>query len=200
MPAFVFYTKSRYLMMLPSSKKNPGTPQRHGQLASLFLSLLMLACGVKETARPVVYEGPISEGENILMKHTENQKLKVVLKAKKYFEFQNGDREFPEGIYIEFYDEFGKITSTLRANHAFYFKLDNKWRGRGKVEVVNTEKKEQLNTEELFWLPSTKKILTEKFVTIRTEGEVLFGTGLDATEDLSTYKISKPEGEFEVED
>lgn len=134
------------------------------------------------------------------MQHTEKEKTKLVLQAKKYFEFPNGDREFPEGIYIEFYDDDGKLTSTLKANHAFFFKGENKWRGRGKVEVMNIEKKEQLNTEELFWKPDTKKIFTEKFVTIRMENEVLYGTGLDAAEDLSTYKISKIEGEFDVKE
>ena len=163
-------------------------------------AVLSQSCTTKENAKPIIYEGPISEGENIFMQHTEKEKIKLVLKAKKYFEFQNGDREFPEGIYIEFYDDNGKLTSTLKANHAFYFKTENKWRGRGKVEVINVEKQEQLHTEELFWKPDTKKIFTEKFVTIRMENEVLYGTGLDAAEDLSTYKISKPEGEFDVKE
>jgi hypothetical protein len=49
-----------------------------------------------------------------------------------------------------------------------YFKDENKWRRRGgKVEVINTAKQEQLNTEELFWKPDTKKIFTDKFVTIK---------------------------------
>ena len=163
-----------------------------------MFAFLTVTCSSQETTVPVVYEGPISEGDEIFMQHTEKEKIKLVLRAKRYLEFQNGDREFPEGIYIEFYDDNGKLTSTLKANHAFYFKADNKWRGRGKVEVINVEKQEQLNTEELFWKPDTRKIFTEKFVTIRMESEVLYGTGLDAAEDLTTYKISKPEGEFEV--
>ena len=170
------------------------------RILAVIIASLVLACSSKETAAPILYEGPISEGENIFMQHTEKEKIKLVLKAKKYLEFQNGDREFPEGIYIEFYDDQGRLTSTLKANHAFFFKGDNKWRGRGNVEVINVEKKEQLNTEELFWKPDTRKIFTEKFVTIRMESEVLYGTGLDAAEDLSTYKISKPEGEFDVKD
>ena len=167
-------------------------------LSFFVFAFLTVTCSSQETTVPVVYEGPISEGDEIFMQHTEKEKIKLVLRAKRYLEFQNGDREFPEGIYIEFYDDNGKLTSTLKANHAFYFKADNKWRGRGKVEVINVEKQEHLNTEELFWKPDTRKIFTEKFVTIRMESEVLYGTGLDAAEDLTTYKISKPEGEFEV--
>jgi LPS export ABC transporter protein LptC len=162
--------------------------------------MLLMGCNAQETAKPILYEGPLSEGEDITMHYSEKDIVKVLLKAKKIFEFQNGDREFPEGIYMEFYDEFGKLNSTLQANSAYFFKEENKWRGRGKVEVINTAKQEQLNTEELFWKPDTKKIFTDKFVTIKLQNEVIYGTGLDAAQDLSTYQIKNPEGEFVVED
>lgn len=140
------------------------------------------------------------EAENVEMLYTEKQLLKVKMQAPKIFELQNGDRDFPEGLYLEFYDEAGKLSSTLRANSAFYFKTENKWRGRGKVEVRNLAKNEQLNTEELFWMPATKRISTEKFVTIKMESEVIYGTGLDAAQDLSDYRITNPEGEFDVQE
>ncbi len=172
-------------------------------LLSALLSLSALfyfGCTSQETAKPVLYEGPLSEAEDVVMYYSEKEVVKVLLKAKKIFEFQNGDREFPEGIYIEFFDEFGKKSSTLRANSAYFFKEENKWRGRGAVEVVNIQKQEQLNTEELFWKQDTKKIFTDKFVTIKLQNEVIYGTGLDAAQDLSTYQIKNPEGEFIVEE
>jgi len=162
--------------------------------------LVICGCHQQEASKPVIYEGPLSEAEDVTMYYTEKEVVKVMLQAKKIFEFQNGDQEFPEGIYIEFFDEFGKKTSTLRANSAFFFKEENKWRGRGAVEVINIEKKEQLNTEELFWQRDTKKIFTDKFVTIKLQSEIIYGTGLEADQDLSNYQIKNPEGEFVVED
>lgn len=162
--------------------------------------LFVLSCGIKETPKPVTYDGPLMEGEDVDMLYTEKDLIKVKMKAKKVNDLQNGDREFPEGIYLEFFDETGKMTSTLVANQAYFFKQENKWRGRGKVEVKNIEKNQQLNTEELFWKPETKKIFTEKFVTIKTDSEILYGTGLDATENLSVYTITNPEGEIDVKE
>ncbi len=163
--------------------------------------VFLLSCSTKEVSKPIVYEGPLTEAEDVDMLYTEKDQIKVNMKAKKINDLQNGDREFPEGIYLEFFDEFGKLTSTLRANQAYYFKQEDKWRGRGKVEVKNIEKKQQLNTEELFWKPNAKKISTDKFVTIRLENdEILYGTGLDAAQDLSTYTITKPEGEIFVKE
>lgn len=164
----------------------------------LAVPILFVACSTKEAAQPIVYQGPLSEAENVEMYYTERDEIKVKLIAQKVFEFQNGDREFPEGIYLEFYDDAGKLKSTLRANSAYYFKEEEKWRGQGNVEIKNIEKHEQLNSEELFWKPDTKRIFTEKFVTIKLESEVIYGTGLNAAQDLSDYTIKNPEGEFEV--
>ncbi|HCM74764.1 MAG TPA: LPS export ABC transporter periplasmic protein LptC [Cytophagales bacterium] len=169
-------------------------------ISSVIISLVgfLFSCSHTETSQPVEYNGPLSEAENVEMYYAENDIIKVKMIAKKVFEFENGDREFPDGIYLEFFNEMGKITSTLRANSAYFFSEDNQWRGRGKVEIVNIEKKEQLNTEELFWKQDTKRIFTEKFVTIKLENEVIYGTGLEAAQDLSDYTIKNPEGEFEV--
>lgn len=168
----------------------------------LYVALLLLlpACTAKQTGEPVEYRGPLREATTVDMLYAEKDRIKIKLVAKRILEFKNGDQEFPEGLYIEFYDEMGNLTSTLKANHAFRFKKDNLWRGRGKVEVKNIEKKQELNTEELFWNPMTKKIYTDKFVTIRLESEVIYGTGLDALQDLSSYTIRKPEGDFEIKD
>lgn len=161
---------------------------------------LFTSCDNNESTKTQIYNGPLREGENIEMLYSEKEKVTVKIIAKRVSEFQNGDRSFPEGIYIEFYDEFGRVSSTLSANTAFYYKADQKWKGQGKVEVKNIQKEEQLNTEELFWFPATKKINTDKFVRIRSRNEVIYGTGLDAKQDMSEYSILKPEGEFAIED
>lgn len=161
---------------------------------------MIVSCNQKENTQPLEYEGPLQQAENVDLFYTENQLIKVKMKAPVLYEFKTGDREFPKGLYLEFYDEAGKLSSTLKADHAYYFKSEDKWRARGKVEVVNTEKNEQLNTEELFWFPVKEEILSEKFVTIRQQQTILYGEGLEAKQDMSTYSILKPQGEIEIEE
>jgi len=177
-------------------QNSSSTAQNLGWL----LLLLLTYCTPSETSVPLDYTGPLKEGENIEMFYTEMDLIKTKMKAQKFFEYENGDREFPEGIYLEFYDEQGTITSTLRANSAYYFSEEDKWRGRGKVEIINIAKQEQLNTEELFWKQDTQRIFTDKFVTIKLAAEVIYGTGLEAAQDLSDYTIKNPQGEFDVVD
>ena len=153
-----------------------------------------MACTTKENPKIVPYDGPLKKGENIEMYYAEKGRVKTIMKAKKVNEFQNGNQEFPEGIYLEFYNEAGKMTSQLRADKAYYFKSENKWRGQGNVEVKNLEEHQQLNSEELFWFPSTKKINTDKFVTVVDKQDILYGTGLTANQDLSDYSLKNTSG------
>ena len=45
-----------------------------------------------------------------------------------------------------------------------------------------------------------KKIFTDKFVTIHEQGDILYGTGLTANQDLSGYEILNIKGELEVKE
>lgn len=157
---------------------------------AICLSLMVCtACDDGGTKEILTYDGPQREIEKVAYYNSEKGKVTVKLTADLAYELQDGDREFPKGIYIEFYDTAGNIASTLKANSAYFFKDENKWQGKGNVEVKNVEKNEQLNTEELFWSPKDQKIHTDKFVTIRQQNNLLHGEGLDAKQDLSEYTV-----------
>ncbi|WP_083867453.1 LPS export ABC transporter periplasmic protein LptC [Fulvivirga imtechensis] len=168
----------------------------------IFLLLTFASCDksdhVPKDLQP--YTGPLREAENIELYYSESATVKVKLTAKKMLEFANGNQEFPEGLYMEFFNEAGKMTSTLRANEAIYTKEQDVWRGRGDVEIKSIENNQQLNTEELFWKPDQERMYTDKFVTIKLPDQVLYGRGLTAKQDFSSYEITEPEGIFYLED
>jgi LPS export ABC transporter protein LptC len=168
------------------------------RLILIGLLLFVFGCSQNELKEPVEYTGPLQEFENFEVFNSENEQVTLKLTGELYYEYGNGDKEFPKGMYIEMYNEFGRLKSTLTANYAKFIKEEGHWLAQGKVELKNVETDEQLNTEELFWNPKTKKIFTNKFVTIRQQGDVIYGTGLDAMQDLSDYVITNPEGTLEV--
>ena len=174
---------------------------RYPSFVLLLVSITIFTVGCKrpDPVKPVEYKGALREAEDIEVLSTEKDQMKSKMKAKKIFEFQNGDLELPEGMFLESFDETGKLASTLKANSAFYFKEEKKWRAQGNVEVINIEKNEQLNTEELFWNPELKKIYTDKFVTIKESTRILTGTGLEAKQDMSDYSIKNLTGEIDIE-
>lgn len=173
----------------------------HAMRNLVFILLFTLSCSQTQDIEDIkAYDGPTQVGENVVLHYSEETRITSKLEAQKWLQFENGDQEFPEGIYLEFYGEKGDVTSTLTANEAYFFKEENKWRGRGDVIIQNIEEGQQLNTEELYWFPSDEKMTTEKFVTIKMGNEVLYGRGLEAAQDFSWYVLKNPEGDFYIDE
>ena len=89
--------------------------------AVIIILLLASGCNQSDIKEPLIYDGPLRIGENVELYYTEDNRVKLKMIAATVYEFENGDREFPKGLYLEFYDEEGKLESTLRANEAYYF-------------------------------------------------------------------------------
>jgi LPS export ABC transporter protein LptC len=170
----------------------------------LFLGLgtLLISCDseISDQAEKTIYQGPLRTLEDATIFHSDSGRLKAKVTAVKILNFQNEDREVPEGMFITFYEVDGSKSSTLQSNYAYYTSEDKIWRAQGNVIVVNFKNQETLKTEELFWDPKKGDVSTEKFVKIETPEEVITGTGLTAKQDFSTWSLKKPEAIFVIED
>lgn len=131
---------------------------------------------------------------NIETIYSDSGKMKMKLDAPVQLLLQNNDREFPEGIYVEFFENKTEPKAILTSNYAIFYKEQNLYKISGKVVVDNKEEGKKLSTEELFWSPVTKKIYTEKHLFIETASETIEGEGMDANQDFSSYTIRKPIG------
>jgi LPS export ABC transporter protein LptC len=171
--------------------------------AFLLLPAVWLAFGCRPTVDPdkqKKYTGPVMETRDVQTLYSDSAQLKIKLNAGLQQQYENGDAIYPKGLNLTFLDENGRVSSTLRANYGKYDKNTDAYMARGNVIVTNTERKQTLNTEELHWAKQKRRIHTDKFVKIRTEDEVLTGTGLEANQDFSRYKILKPAGVFSVKE
>ncbi len=149
---------------------------------------------------PVVYSGPLSRLLEATIVYSDSAKQKAVVKAKELLDLQNGDREVPLGMFITFYKKDGSVSATLRANYAYFYKEEDRWKATGNVIVDNIENKETLKSEELFWEPKNENVYTDKFVRIETPGELMTGTGLKAKQDFSEWTLDNPEGIIDIEE
>jgi LPS export ABC transporter protein LptC len=146
------------------------------------------------------YEGPMMALDSVHSFLSDSAVILLMLKAPKEEVFENGDREWKQGLYLEYFDKFGEVVSTFKSDHAYFTKRTNLYKGTGNVVVRNLQSGDELNTEELYWDPNENKFYTDKFVTIRSEDEIHTGEGLTANEDFSYYKILKPAGTFTLEE
>ncbi|UOQ73390.1 LPS export ABC transporter periplasmic protein LptC [Hymenobacter cellulosilyticus] len=100
---------------------------------------------------------------------------------------------------VTFYSSDGQtVVNTLEGKYAKYDKAKNLYVVRGDVRVANQEKKQKMNTEELFYDRVKAIIYTKPETDVRVETltEVLTGNGLTANQDFSLYSILNPTGIF----
>ncbi len=128
---------------------------------------------------------------NIHLIHSDSAVLRSEIIAPKQWEFFNGNIEFPEGIDIKIFTKEGVLETTLRADRGYFIRDQNMYRGKGDVQIHNLIKDQRLQTEEIFWDQSRRKIYTDKFVTIQEKQTLFNGTGMEADDTFSTYQLKK---------
>lgn len=89
---------------------------------------------------------------------------------------------------IEFYDEFGEVTSVLVALKGEYNKVSHDLTALGDV-VVTSREGYTLETETLVWVEKLNEIHTEDFVRFTKEQDVLTGYGLRSDPRLDDVEI-----------
>ncbi|MFT7232645.1 MAG: LPS export ABC transporter protein LptC [Cyclobacteriaceae bacterium] len=170
---------------------------------SVFILLTLAETSCKKRVELIdqeLYDGPTITMDSVYTKLSDSAKVIMILQAKKQNDFENDDREWPEGLYLEYLDDFGKVESTFKADFVYYTALTDLYRGEGNVVVKNVDSGDELTTEELFWSPEDEQFYTDRFVTIVTDDEVHTGEGLVADEDFETYKITNPSGTLTLEE
>ncbi|WMN12027.1 LPS export ABC transporter periplasmic protein LptC [Marivirga salinae] len=168
-------------------------------MKNFYFSLLIIfiqscSSGLESKQKFEEYSGPTMEADTVQIIYSDSAVVRVIVKATKQYEFENGDREFPNDIFIEFYETDGAMSSTLEANSAYYTKETDIYKAEGDVEVIGYIDPRKMNSEELLWEPQKEEIYTDKFVRIQSEDQISTGTGLVAKQDFSSYRILNPSG------
>ena len=166
----------------------------------VYTFLLLVICFAKSTAsESEKYDGPMIESTKLEIIRSDDGVVTARILTDKLLQYQNGDRIYPEGIYVEVYDTDKAISAIISANTVYQYAEKDVCELKGDVEIKSYKGKKQLNTEELYWNISTQEVYTDKFVRVETEEELLTGKGLTAKQDLSHYSVLAPQGFVSVE-
>lgn len=162
----------------------------------------LIACDEqsKQVIKKEIYQGPHIEMRDVETLFSDSTIIRLKIKAPLQQIFDNGDENYPEGMYLEIYDEKQQLVATFRSNTARKVATEEYYIGEGNVIVKNLETGDELTTEQLYWYQDEEVFRTDKFVTIKSEGELHTGEGLEASQDFSYYKILKPTGTISIDD
>ncbi len=169
-----------------------------------ILTVMSMSCEnnwneIKKISVNIDAEVETADKIEILYSTDAHVRARLVSKELKRYNSRKPYLEFNKGLNVTFYDEQLVQSSKLTAGYGRVDELTNEMIARNNVVVINN-KGEKLNTEELVWDNKNKKIYSEKFVSIQTKDEIIYGDGLEANEDMTNYKIKKIRGTIQVKD
>jgi len=144
-------------------------------------------------------QSPVVSASNIKMLYSDSARVEVQVTAPVMNQYvtENPYIEMPKGLKALFYDGMLNVKSRLSADYGVRYDKEQKMEARKNVVVVN-EKGEQLNTEHLIWDERREKLLSDEFVKITRKDEIIYGTGFEANQDFTKYKIFNIKGTISV--
>jgi LPS export ABC transporter protein LptC len=105
---------------------------------------------------------------------------------------------FPKKVYFERFNDQLKTESLVQCDTAKYFTRRKMWELKKKVKLINL-KGETFETALLYWDQRQQRIYSDSFIRIEQEDQILTGYGFESNEQLTVYRIFKPEGFFPLD-
>ena len=157
----------------------------------VLIMLLTCACGRDESNAPAL---PLDVPDQIIENSTITFSQEGIRSATIFAEYvavyEKLDLKKAKKVHVDFYDKEGSHTSVLVADSGVIKERKRKFEALGNVVVISDEGI-KLETQSLRWDPEVAKIVTDDFVTITKDEDVITGYGLEADQELKHFVIKK---------
>jgi len=182
-----------------------------GRIAAGYLSALLLcfvfglmSCGKdKEKIKKVAKSDPslgIEKATDVAISYTDSGFLKAKIFSplmERYPQKSEPYMEMRKGVKGYFYNRDGEAESSLTANYAISYETTKIIEVRNNVHVKNI-RDEELETEKLIWDQKRELIYTDNFIKLKTADEILYGTGFEANQTFTRYRIRNLTGRVSI--
>lgn len=185
---------------------NPFMTKLLKSVAAVFAAATLFSCSnsPEEIARLTQSDTiPVMYARDVRISESESGRIKYELTApllKRYEEQGGAVIRFPEGFKVVFFDSLRPdvIRTQITAEYGINNEIRRTMEASRNVVIINYLKDEKLNTEHLVWNQNTKKVNSEKMVTITTPERILYGEGMEADEKFYSWTIKNPRGEMYI--
>lgn len=174
-------------------------------IAALSVVLLLLSScgkGSKQFGQAVTSRDSmaIMSTSGVTSMISEDGILKYRITAEEWNMFDRMDPPywaFEHGLFVEVLDSAMNVTSSIKADTAYYYSNDEKWELRSSVHAEN-QNHEMFDTQLLFWDQRRETVYSDEFISIRQLDQVIYGHGFESNQDFTRYSIRRTEGMFAV--
>ena len=135
---------------------------------------------------------------DVAILYSDSAVVRVKISGKELVRSLDADQskeEFTKGVFVEFFDQNGQITSTLKADYAFRSENKDEITVQGNV-LLTSNKNETMETDELIWNKNKEQVYTEKFVLVKTPAERAWGHGFVSNQNFTEWRIKGFEGQL----
>ena len=132
---------------------------------------------------------PVQESWKSKIIFSENGETKAELYSDHIRMFIDPKEKLLTTVEIDFYNERGEKNSRLTSKRGRIDDVTENMYAIDSVVAYNDSSRVRLETDELMWRKSDKKIVTDKFVRIKTPDEVIEGYGFESDQSLRNYVI-----------
>lgn len=161
-------------------------------ITSITIVFFIVSC--QEDVKPLIKnnfgdgEIPYQESWDSKILITGDGLLKAIIYSDHISVYEEKKETLLEGVKINFFDEHEIRSSTLTSKKG---RVDDKTQDMIAIDsvVAQNDSGTVLRTNELKWINKTKKITTDKFVTITTNEEHIEGYGFVSDQGLKSYTI-----------
>lgn len=171
-------------------------------LSFVLLSLYSCENDLKEIQRVIDSdEVGVEQAKDVEILYSDSAVVKVRLRGPtmmRYLDQSNQRTVFPDNVRVDFLDGGKESHSVLTAKYAIRYDKKDEIFIRDSV-VWKSNNQETLETEELVWNDKSKKLYSNKFVTITTADEIIQGYGFDANQEFTHWKINAITGIIKVD-
>jgi LPS export ABC transporter protein LptC len=160
--------------------------------AAGLLSLGIASCDQARRAMPGATSGelPDQEVSDFMVTETDAGKPEWTLHARSAAMFNARNVLSARGVRIDFFDEKGERSSTLTAREGEMHQIRRDMEARGNV-VLQTTEGTRMSTESLRFLNRTQKIVSDEFVRVERQGDVLTGYGFESDPELKHFEFKR---------
>ncbi len=170
-------------------------------ICSIILAIVLFSCkNSKEEIKKFFGEklgvDTVTHVESYL---SQGGKMKAKLLANVMYRYQyvQGKQpymEFPDSIYVEFYNDTTGIDSKVTAAYAKYLETEQKILLQDSVTIINTKNRDTIHCVDLIWDQNLQTFSSEKAIRWDSPVQHIKGTGFTAKQDLSDFNIKKIAG------
>lgn len=176
---------------------------KHPAQLRLFASLLLLATLAACENNPAQVAALFTEGRpdaevitNFETIYSDSAQIRVRIRGPQLLRFEEEQdfvQYFPQGAVIDFFDDLGQVSSTLRCGYGVRYEREERITLRDSV-VWTSVAGDRLDTEELHWIATDQRIYSDRFVRLRQSDKEITGVGFESNQDFSRAKVVAIQG------